>query len=428
MIDFVAPVNPLSPEAQNVLDTWLSRKKNVLLYGPPGTGKTHIMQELWQFLKQKPVGNILLVDPTQPIETAFSTETKSAFAEPIRCDWVTFHQNFGYEQFILALRPVPSADGKGIELKPRAGVLLDAAISLHTGEFKTAFLFIDEVNRGNVSRIFGEFITFMDDDYRVHADGNSLQALPVPLGMVQCQNKETEPIERMNGNEANLPIPWYFPHNLYVIASMNSVDRAVAPLDTALARRFARIELPPDMKLLAQKLQIENSDSLVRPASQDDQAQSDEDMEVDPDMATSGDVASPSSSLRNPDEVGYSLLYRLNYVLAATHGADFEIGHTYLFSLAAATDENDKWLALARVWDQFLYPQIRERYSNRPEILSSILRVNESKLLPFRKKPDGELPANIVVRPVLDMPSLEALFKSGNEEKVKSILRSLAGL
>jgi 5-methylcytosine-specific restriction endonuclease McrBC GTP-binding regulatory subunit McrB len=106
-----------------------------------------------------------------------------------RCvqDWVTFHQRYSYEDFILGLRP-RIVGPAGFELKPRVGKLLDLAIKVRdTGESaQSAVLFIDEVNRGNASRIFGEFITFMDFDYRdIDNDGvDNGNRLPVTFPSV----------------------------------------------------------------------------------------------------------------------------------------------------------------------------------------------------------------------------------------------------
>lgn len=424
MIDFAAPKTPLSPAAQDILSTWRNGKKNVLLYGPSGTGKTHLMQELWQFLTQGSTGTILTVDPGKPVQTAFSAEDADVFATPVRCDWVTFHQNFSYEQFILALRPEPVAGG-GVTLKPKAGVLLDAAMSLHEGRCKTAILFVDEVNRGNVSRIFGEFITFMDDDYRAESDGSHARALPVPFGSVRYQGDKTEPIERLHSKELSLPLPWYFPRNLYILASMNSVDRAVAPLDTALARRFARIEVPPDMEALARQLGISDVAPFFH-VRRDGSAEEEEASEGDEEQADGNTQA--AAIPRDAVTVSYLLLYRLNYILAETLGVDFEIGHTYLFAVGTAVTEEERWLALSRAWDQAIYPQLRERYNNRPEVLANILRADGKGLLKERRKPAVEMPANVGGRRILDMPSLEAAFKAGKHNDVKRVLIRLAGL
>lgn len=448
MVDFSMPLNTLSPKADEIIQTWRAGKKNVLLYGPPGTGKTHVLQELWEYLGHDGDDRLLVVDPDQPVETAFTTEPRAAFPGPIRRDWVTFHQNYSYEQFILALRPKAELRGTGTVLKPRAGVLLDAAMSLHDGTARTAVMFIDEVNRGNVSRIFGEFITFMDDEYRTTADGNTSRALPVPLGMVSYMDGQTEPIERMHGGEFSLPAPWHFPNNLYVVATMNSVDRAVAPLDTALARRFARVELPPDMKVLAGWLDIPDTNSLLRTAAVaeeqavgEEQAVEDEDPVVEPEEALAPPVQAATGEQEaadgpqqagiasSPAEVAFLLLYRMNYILASTLGPDFEIGHTYLLRVSRATTDDDKWLELARIWDQALFPQLRERFNNRQEILTSILRADPNGLIRPRKKPAGGVPPGADMRPILDMPSLEEAFNTAaTKEKVKKALSRFAGL
>ncbi len=421
MLNFPAPAPTLSDAATKIIDVWRGGKKNVLLYGPPGTGKTHLMQELWSYFSQNGTGSAVMVDPSQPATTAFSTVSVPSFDGPIRCDWVTFHQNFSYENFILALRPEPK--GGVMTLKPRAGVMLDAAISLSLGEAKTVFLFIDEVNRGNVSRIFGEFITFMDDDYR--AKGGT-GALPVPLGTARASGGKTEPIERMQGGDVELTLPWLFPNEVYVLASMNSVDRAVAPLDTALARRFARVEILPDMDAIADTLGIPNASLLLSLPATEEENEAEEGIEDTSEEDATSNPAIPQDAAH----VAFLLLYRINYILATTLGPDFEIGHTYLLPVAKATDEIGKWRALARVWDQALYPQLRERYSSRPEILDGILRPIRTGLIRPRQRPAVNLPP-AASRPFTQVPNLEekATVDNGTHlEEVKKSLKRLAGL
>jgi hypothetical protein len=398
----------LSPEANKILKMWQKNEtKNILLYGAPGTGKTHIMQEVWQFLNQGNQGNILNINTDSKVANAFSKTATESFGKKIRCDWITFHQNFSYEQFIVALRP-STKDNKMI-LQPHAGVLLDAMMSVHNHECDAAFLFIDEVNRGNVSRIFGEFITFMEDDYRA---GNKGKSLPVPIhSSVTCSDGNTEPIYRMLGGELSLPIPLYFPQNIYILASMNSVDRAVAPLDTALSRRFSKIEISPSMYSLSEKLNIEISK--INDINKKISSLSDEDNEL-------------IEIMNNPSYVAYYILYRINYILASTLGYDYEIGHTYLYRIGNVSTEDEKWLEIARAWDQYIYPQLRERFNSRPEILAIILNSDSNSVFRERIAPPASI-STLNIKPVMEIPRLEECIDLGEIQKVKQTLKRLAG-
>lgn len=424
---------------KRILEAW-TRKKNVLLYGPPGTGKTHAMQKLWELLGAGAAGQGLALDPNDKDNPFQLQDLKPHFPLPVRREWVTFHQNFSYENFVLALRPDSSTGA--LQLVPRAGVLLDAAMSVdsnltQSNPFGSAVIYIDEVNRGNVSRIFGEFITFMDEEYRAHNTG---RALPVPLSALRhVGSGQTEPVERIADDQLALPIPWYFPQHVYLLASMNSVDRAVAPLDTALARRFERIEVGPDLDFLAEYFGITDTKRLLKSALSTPVGETDEldDFEIEAEVAETTDAtteapdedgAAPATELKAL-ETAWLLLYRLNYELAATLGNDFEIGHTYLFKVRDGADEDERFRILASLWDGAIYPQLRERFANRPEELLGMLRIRASAptkkgyLFTARAKPPGS--TSSTTRPVVDIKPLSEAAMD-NLEGVKSTLRYLA--
>ncbi len=425
------------PLVARILDAW-KRKKNVLLYGPPGTGKTYAMQKLWQLLDEGNGGQSLSIDPSDKANPFQSNAQPLPFPTPVRREWVTFHQNFSYENFVLALRPDSSSGA--LELVPRAGVLLDAAMSVDGNLAQiepcgSAVIYIDEVNRGNVSRIFGEFITFMDEEYRAHqGDG----ALPVPLSALRhAGNNQTEPVERARHDKLALPIPWHFPEHVYLLASMNSVDRAVAPLDTALARRFERIEVGPDLHFLADYLGLTASDKArllksppVSAAEDEDELEVEEEGDAD-EETTDSDGAAASTPPANAAETAWLLLYRLNYELAATLGADFEIGHTYMMKVKDGADEDERFRILADIWDGSLYPQLRERFANRPEDLLRLMRIDptakQRKDFLFKPRPRPSTETSARARPVVDVVSLRDAALDGQLEQVKSSLRVLAG-
>ncbi|HBB9908904.1 TPA: AAA family ATPase [Citrobacter freundii] len=350
----------MANKLDDILDSW-GAGRNVLLYGPPATGKTRLISELFQLLKSSPESHSgILLDPSD-MEAPFSRPEKEiTIPRPVKVVWTTFHQSYGYEDFVLGLRPDISTNGT--RLQPWAGVFLDAALELRdpSSKYKSVVIFIDEINRGNAARIFGEFMTFLDFDYR---EGGRV-ALPLPLRQLTFKNGKSEKICRPSGNEAEIPENFTFPKHIYIVSTMNSVDRAAIPIDSALARRFDRIEMRPNLDLLAQHWGLDK-------------------------RAINIPTESNWETL-SPFVTGYLLLDRLNVAIASDLGAEFELGHGLLTSMIAnrtpvgealqPVEENDAWMSLASAWDDVLFPQLEDRYSGRPEQLIELLRVDTPPL------------------------------------------------
>ena len=188
---------------------------NVILYGPPGTGKTYATFSRC----------VKICDGKAPAD---EDEVQSRYEELVkvgRVKFVTFHQSYGYEEFVEGLRPETDAKTGHLRLVSKDGVLKEIAEKAR-GKREQYILVIDEINRANISKVLGELITLLEEDKR---EGQKLEV------------KVTLPHSRK---------PFTLPDNLHILGTMNTADRSIALIDTALRRRFEFEELAPDEKLL----------------------------------------------------------------------------------------------------------------------------------------------------------------------------------
>ncbi len=186
---------------------------NQILYGPPGTGKTFKTA----MLAVKICGG----DGSLPREELMVSYDK--FQIEGRVSFVTFHQSYGYEDFVEGLRP-EIVDGQ-VSYRVRPGIFRQACEAAKSST-ENHVLIIDEINRANISKVLGELITLLEPDKRE----GEINAITVRLPY--------------SGESFSVP------SNLYVIGTMNTADRSIALLDTALRRRFEFDELQPDYSIL----------------------------------------------------------------------------------------------------------------------------------------------------------------------------------
>lgn len=193
---------------------------NCILYGAPGTGKTYSTPEY----------ALAIVKNCEVNKTERTGEQRKQLLEEYnklieegRIVFTTFHQNYGYEDFIQGIRPDTSKDG--ISFKHVDGVfkqIVDRAIKDQENDY---VIIIDEINRANISKVFGELITLIEDDKRWG---------------------------ELNETSATLPSGELFavPNNLYIVGTMNSSDKSISLIDAALRRRFEFIEQRPNGQLV----------------------------------------------------------------------------------------------------------------------------------------------------------------------------------
>lgn len=171
----------------------LERKKNLILQGPPGTGKTFLAKRLAYALMGK--------------------------ADKTTVELIQFHQSYSYEDFIQGLRP--NKDGK---FTLKNGVFYRFCVDALKNPNKKYFFVIDEINRGNLSKIFGELMLLIEADKRG-------KDFAIPLTYSEATDDK-----------------FYIPENVYIIGTMNTADRSLSVVDYALRRRFSFFEQKPEFE------------------------------------------------------------------------------------------------------------------------------------------------------------------------------------
>ncbi|MEM4217791.1 MAG: AAA family ATPase [Candidatus Methanomethylicaceae archaeon] len=211
---------PVLPGIPGRIQAILDRKRQVILYGPPGTGKTY-----WARLTAQDLAAYAAFgtpfDRLSPDQQKLVLGDGREQAGLVRL--CTFHPAYGYEDFLEGYRPL-QVNGQ-LTFERRDGIFKRLCDDARKDPERHYFLIVDEINRGDIPRIFGELLTVLERDKRG-------QPILLPL----------------SGELFSVP------DNVYLIGTMNTADRSIALLDTALRRRFGFVELMPDSHVLGKTI------------------------------------------------------------------------------------------------------------------------------------------------------------------------------
>lgn len=337
----------------DIIET-LKVHKNVILYGPPGTGKSYLMNKVKDILNtENKIYEFCENNIEKPIRLVLEING-------VNSKWCTFHQSYSYNNFVVGIKPetVDIQDNKkSLIYKSVNGPFLDLAllaspyiwskdlngnlIKKINDKYKPSILLIDEINRANTAEVFGDLITVLEPNKRLDYSGNIIgDTIGIEL------NNEYKYMDNISMTN------FYMPSEMYLLASMNSLDKSVAPLDVAFKRRFKVIKILPSPEVLMNHYKL-NKAHLER--------------NIYIDKITYYKV------------FAYKLFINLNKYIEKTKGEDYLLGQAYFWEMGEDySDLKEKLLDIIRYK---IFPQLKELYETSQEEIIELFGINNKGIL-----------------------------------------------
>lgn len=206
---------------------------NVIMYGPPGTGKTYSVVNSLDFVCQ---------------------------GDSSRYELLQFHPSFTYEDFIEGIKPKGVSKDGNIRFELVNGVFKNFCIKAKNNPGKPFYFVVDEINRANLSSVFGETLSLLEKDYRHSGTGNKNLIRTQYSTLIEDLIKEDNKYESLAYTIDNNEVKFGVPENVFFIGMMNDVDKSIDAFDLALRRRFKWIRKDCDYDVIEEETRFKRKE------------------------------------------------------------------------------------------------------------------------------------------------------------------------
>ncbi len=206
---------------------------NVILYGPPGTGKTYSVVNSLDFVSQ---------------------------GDGARYEVLQFHPSFTYEDFVEGIKPKGVSKDGNIRFELVNGVFKNFCIKAKNNPDKSFYFVVDEINRANLSSVFGETLSLLEKDYRHDGKGSKNLIKTQYSALIEDLIREDEKYKSLAYTIDKGEVKFGVPVNVFFIGMMNDVDKSIDAFDLALRRRFKWIRKDCDYEVVEEETRFKRKD------------------------------------------------------------------------------------------------------------------------------------------------------------------------